>query len=640
MSQEKKTNPVKTIIISVLAVLIVLALTYCVPYYIANTNSRGWYETGRYAEANIYPGLAVNAYHAALERFPKENTYPQGDIVDEARDRMYALKDKMSGIPFQSISKMLQKGDFKAIAAMVDAGGLDLAKLRLDFFSKEEKQALEGQINEVGRSLKRIVGFQEEGHIVYSDDYKVITLETLQENLRSVLNSFIQELKTGGIFFPEDSERIENLFQRDMEKIAALKADAGLARSLEIIAGSIKQKAGQLNRMLGRRHVQHVQKVARLAGELNSDIEEARNVTTKMYKVRDEVQDHLGKLKRYQDADKKLLATKRSSLDGYIKTLKEKIGNIVKNAKELGGILQKPLTRVKQLEDMDKEWNAFIGAVSNFDRKAEGYFDGIKPLIRRKKELEKKRSTLSGGKQLMAVMDDIRKVEKKIKEALFLPWLEQSRGNVEKALNAFDLELINLKSMFADKTGRIDMNGAMVRKADKYQQDYISITEKVRVSTDGRLLLVNDSYTSQKLVDKIDREIEKIYKTIAGKNEAMLASYIQSGEKEKLVKMLETVKYWEGIKKEYRNANCWRLEYMDFLSGAADKQKREAILKKIQNFPFFYKKNGFLGERLETTKMNREILIPAAMKVLTSGASLGDQYRNLVKVLQKEMMAK
>ena len=257
----KKPFSIKSILMMVIFGVVMFFTIYITPYLLADANSTGWYETGRYAHANLYPGLAIKSYTEALKRFPNPDAFPQGSSIKASKNLLFSLKQGLSGIPFRSIYDFLVNKDFKGLRKLLQSGALSMQKLEVGRLDAAGRARLAVDLRLTRSYIDSILLFQDgQNRSRYSGSYRYFSLAELKKMLILNYARFKKIFIKSDIFIKEDFSRLDALFNIDIKTLETLST-ANLSAVKMALRSRLGSMAMYIKRLLNRKHLTFVKQV-------------------------------------------------------------------------------------------------------------------------------------------------------------------------------------------------------------------------------------------------------------------------------------------------------------------------------------------------------------------------------------------
>ena len=652
--KDKKSFSIKSIITMVLSILVMIAVLYFTPYLLADANSTGWYETGRYAHANLYPGLAIDSYTKALRRFPDPNAFPQGSSIKEAKNLLFSLKQGLSGIPFRSIYDLLVKKDFNGLRKLLASGALSMQKLEVARLDAAGRARVAADLKKVKAYINRILLFQDDQNRPrYSGTYTFLTLEGLKKKFRKQYADLKDIFVKSDIFIKADFPRLDAVFSKDLKILDTLSV-ANLPAVKTALRSRLKSLSINIRKLLKRNHIDYFKQVnVRIEGLKNST-EGLKNMLMKeLYnKIWNKEFD---KIRLAGGADKVTDTMLKPMYDKfkvvYAKVVK-RISVIARDSAALeahlksGGRRGIPIPQTAIYKNILNSAAFKIPGYDMFKRQAGIYSEKMAQIKTRMDKLKKERddaqmkSITAKGPQRVAVKAKAKVLRKQYQQARsqyesgkFLPMFLRARSELSIKNISFNAFLERLKKPFADAEGQISAPRRIEELCKLPVLTFDTAFSRVQLSPDRKFMLLGEEpLTANQMSDGINVRFEKIFKQFLSKTMAYIKGFIEAGKVDELTAFLKKSGYYKHLGDSYLKEQGFRLDLIRH--GIKDSSSSESILKRIMKFEYFYGDNGILGDRAETLKLNRLHLVPLAIKLITDGG-LTAKYKDLLEDLKE-----
>lgn len=648
--KDKKSLSIKAIIIITLLSIIVVLTVYFVPFLLADANSRGWYETGRYAHANLYPQLAIDSYNEALRRFPDPRAFPQGRAVEPAKNLLFSLKQGLSGLPFRSIYDNLVKNDFKGLKQLLDSGALSVQKLEIDRLDAAGKTAMVADLEAITTYVSKITAFQDEqDRPRYSGNFSYIELADLKQQLKDMFGLLKKTFVESDIFIKEDFSRIDDIFATDLKLVDALTV-GNLNAVKADLRSRIKSLPMLVKQLLNRKHIEFFKQV-------DVQIEALKGKTELLKKMLGQaMHDRIwnAEFGKFRDAgggdklDKGQLEAVYAKFAKAAGDARKLIGEVGRDIRKLDQHLKSEgrkgieLPQAAQYEGMLADPDFQIPDFARFEQQARIYATKMHEIKTKMQQAQKDRddaqskkfsaqgaarAALEARQQAMAKLFNEQRTA--FEAGLFLPMFAAKRSAFADANASFIGSLEMYKKPYSNAAGEVTAHRRIEELCKEPVLNFDSRFMRIQLSIDKKFMLLNeDPRSAEDMREGIDAMFDRIFKQFLAKTIAFIETSLKEGKVKELQDFLDRSGYFKHLDSKYREDNSWRIEFVEHGNARA-----ESVLKKILNFAYFYNKNGVLGDRSETLLLNRKYLVPLAIKLIEDGG-LVSKHKDLLDDLK------
>jgi len=652
--KEKKPFSITSLLLMVVSVLFMIFAIYIIPYLLADANSTGWYETGRYAHANLYPGLAIQSYTEALRRFPDPLAFPQGSFINEAKNLLFSLKQGLSGIPFRSIYDLLVRKDFQGLRELLQSGALSMANLEVGRLSAAGKARLALDLKKVRAYIDRILLFRDDQNRPrYSGNYVYHGLADLKKQFRARYTALKEIFVKSDIFVKADFPGLDAVFNEDKNILDTLSV-ANVPAVKAALRSRLKSLSLYLKRLLKRQHIDFVKQVDIRIDELKRKTELLKAMLNEDLYNRI-WNEEFEKLKNVGGADQLTDGMLQSMYDNFSRTVKKVlklVATIARKSKELEAHLKSDgrtgvtIVQVINYEEVLTSATFKVPGFADFKRQAGIYVAKMAQIKTRMLKLKQEKDDIqmkeitARGAQRAALKVTSRQLRKQYQEARdqyeggkFLPAFVLARAAFATQNSSFNAYCEQLKKPFANAEGEVTAFRRIEELCKLPVLTFATAFDRVQISREKKFMILGeDPRTADQMSNGIDAMFEGIFNQFLNKTMAHIKSFIEIGKVDELKAFLQQSSYYGHLAKKYIKEHGYRIDYIRH--GIKDSASSESILKRILKFRHFYDGNGVLGDRAETLKLNRLYLVPLAIKLIKDGGLMA-KYKDLLEDLEE-----
>lgn len=631
-SSQKKKKSLPLLLGTIAFAVSLICIIYFFPYVVANKNSKGWFSTGKFAEVNMYPELAIKSYESAIARFPNENSFPMSSIIRVAKNRLNLLKQKLTGLDYPKVEKLLAAYDYNGLVKYFSS--VNNSDLKLSFFSPTEKASALKSLSLFKKYLGGIQGYYgKDGESrFFTDKFKYEDLLSLKADLNNLVLSTKKEFTTSAVFLKNDQKRLAGIFAKSLKQVESLKIDTNFYATLEKIDDLASEWKSDISKIINNMHVGKIKKIARVDERLTKDLNNFTASSSQFYKVYNKAGfdiRQMGDLKLSAVALAKIKKDLMASYQSYSKNYL----SVIKYATSFENVTAKKMSYLKKIIAMSSELKYFEKLILGFDNAVVVYKKIYANMALRIKTVQRQRDAAKGAAKvrLSKKVSSLKKGKRKIE---LLVGFKKKVNKIIDVVLAIGQEKSKVMNQFSSGGGEVEVYGIIDKMASRNYLTLQALLKKVFISDDKkRIIVVDIEREPSEQVKFLSLNLVKFSREVIIKNIAVITGELASGNIAKAKSTLDKFDYFSNFKKDYIAKKLYRFDYLKMLAGEVVANPK-SIVDKIASFEYFYDDNGFLGVRYETLQLNDSILIPAVKTVITKAALKDSKCRNLLDDLK------
>jgi len=629
-NKNKKKKSLLVLIGTIVFMLGLICVIYFFPYVVANKNANGWFTTGKFAEVNVYPELAIKSYESAIARFPNDNSFPMSSIISVAKMRLHSLNQKLTGIDYPKVVKLLSAYNYDGLVKYFSS--VNENSLKLSFFSPTEKTDILQRFNRFKKYLSGIQGFNgSDGDRLFSDKFKYQIISDLKNDLKKIVLSTKKQFMTKSIFFASDNKRLDAIFAKSLKTITELKMGANFYASLERLDDLASNWEDDISKIINNRHVGRIKSIARVDEKLTKDLDDFTTASSDFYKIYNKAGFDIRQMGDLKSSEAKLTKIKKDLMIAY-KGYSQKFMSVVKYTRDFEKVTAQKIAFLSKVDAVKSELKAFEKMILGFDNSVIVYKKIYANMALRIKTVRKQRDSAKGAAKvrLTKQVRSLKKAKKKIE------LLVGFRGKVTKVVDAI-LALSQVKSTIMNKfssgSGEVTANGIVSKMSSVNYLILKALLKKIFIADDKKRIIIAEVKREPfEQIKFLSLNLAKFSRKIIIKNIAVISKELSSGNLSKIELVLNKFGYFANFDSKYIAKKRYRYDYIKFKAGES-LANAKSIVDKIISFKYFYNDNGYLGNRYETIQLNDTILIPVVKAVIAKAGLRDSKYRDLLEDL-------